>query len=294
MRALRSMLAVGALMLGVLVTAPTASANDDSHKSRLTCSGASLQTPGTIAPGTYDSLTVKGVCLIPGGDVNVKHSVVVTPGSTFLANFPPAGPGAPEGAANLTVGGNVLVQSGATLFLGCSPMAGCKATTHDVIKGDLIADHALGVVAHSDTIRGNVIHNDGGGGPADTCKTPTGIFADFGIPNYTDYEDSVIGGNVVIAGVRSCWMGVIRDKISGNVVLADNQLADPDAIEVLSNTVNRNLVCIKNSAVWDSADQGENLFPRTPQPNTVNGHRIGQCTLASPTAEGDAPGPGPF
>jgi hypothetical protein len=74
----------------------------------------------------------------------------------------------------------------------------------------------------------------------------------------------------------------------------NNQMADPDAIEILSNHVHRNLNCRRNSMVWDSSDIGEELFPREPHPNTVDGNRKGQCVLSSPTTEGGPSGPDPF
>jgi hypothetical protein len=112
---------------------------------------------------------------------------------------------------------------------------------------------------------------------------------------YSDYEDSSIQGNLHVIGLTSCWLGVARVQVGGNLHMIDDQLADPDAIEILANQINGNLLCQQNSRVWDSAEENfESLFPRVPQPNTVNGHRIGQCVLASPTTEGGPSGPGPF
>ena len=47
-------------------------------------------------------------------------------------------------------------------------------------------------------------------------------------------------------------------------------------------------------SAWDSAEAGNGLFPRIPQPNTVLRNRKGQCVLSSPTKPGGPPGPGPF
>jgi hypothetical protein len=78
--------------------------------------------------------------------------------------------------------------------------------------------------------------------------------------------------------------------------LINNQLADPDAIEILANQISGNLLCLKNSQVWNSAEAvpGGELFPRDAEPNTVSGHRVGQCVLASPETAGGPSGPGPF
>jgi len=286
----RSILALGALLFMLFAGANTAPADASQHRS-LTCSGASLQAPGIIQAGTYHSLTVQGVCVIPGGSVNVDQNVVVNAGGVLVANFP-ASPGIPEGDAEVTVGGNILVGSGATLDLGCAPSAGCVNTTHDTIGGNLVADNPLGVLVHGDVVRGNVVHSGGGGGV--TC-IPSGFFADIGSPDFSAYEDSTIGGNIIVAGVNSCWLGLARLTVGRNTILTDNNLADPDAIEILSNAISHNLICEGNSMVWDSFDATPGiLFPRIPAPNTVDGRRIGQCVLASPLTPGGPVGPGPF
>lgn len=290
MAALRSMFAVGALLFTMLGGATTARA-DDSHHQSLTCSGASLQSPGVIAPGTYDSITVSGVCLIPGGSVHVDRNVVVTSSSLLLANFPALGPGTPEGDADITVGGNVLVGNRAVLVLGCAPSFGCAITTTDTISGNLLADEPLGVIVHGTTIRGNVVETGGGGGV--TCD-PVGVFTQIGSPAFSAYDDSSVGGNIAVTGLRSCWFGVARVRVGGSAIFTSNDLADPDAIEILSNNISGNLICEENSMMWNSFEASEALFPRVPAPNTVGGKRVGQCVLASPTTPGGPLGPGPF
>ena len=46
--------------------------------------------------------------------------------------------------------------------------------------------------------------------------------------------------------------------------------------------------------VWDSGDLSDDLFPRQPQPNTVNGHRIGQCEKAPSIEKPGGVSPGLF
>jgi hypothetical protein len=204
--------------------------------------------------------------------------------------------------------GNLGVRNGAALLLGCEPnFFTClddqsnTLSSADSVQGNLISTQPLGVVVHNSSIHGNVMETGGGGGVS--CQ-PTGIFAAFGSPVYSDYEDSSIGGNEAVTGLGSCWLGLARDHVNGNVIVNNNQFADPDAIEILSNLVNGNLNCHGNSVpdgafhddVWDSFDAfGQvGLYPRTSAANTVNGRRTGQCVLASPTSEGGALGPGPF
>ena len=147
------------------------------------------------------------------------------------------------------------------------------------------------MIVHNATIGGNVEQHGGGGGL--TCD-PIGVFNAFGSPVFSTYEDSSVGGNLNISNVTSCWMGTARVDIAGNASYVGNQLADPDAIEIVLNHIHGNLSCAGNSMVWDSGDLTEDLFPRVPQPNTVDGKRKGDCVLSSPTEEGGAPGPGPF
>lgn len=164
-------------------------------------------------------------------------------------------------------------------------------SSHDRVFGDLTSHKPLGVVVHNVSVAGDVRQRGGGGGF--TCD-PSGIFAQFQSPAYSTYEDSTVRGDIRVSGVTSCWMGLIRLHVGEDMTVRNNQLADPDAIEILSNHIAGDLACRGNSMVWDSADQAENLFPRQPEPNTVGGERHGQCVLDSPTSPQDPPGPGPF
>jgi hypothetical protein len=196
------------------------------------------------------------------------------------------------------------------------------------VSGNLSEHQPLGVVVHSSTIGGNVQEvggsddrsagddqsgggsdgrdgNEVGGGGGFTCTNKGPTVAGFpvfgaafgGLPVYSGYEDSTVHGNLSVIGLTSCWLGVARVQVSGNVDLINNQLADPDAIEILSNQISGNLRCQQNSQVWDSAEhvpRAAALVPRDSMPNTVSGHRVGQCMLASPATDGGPSGPGAF
>jgi hypothetical protein len=314
MRSIRPLF-IGSIALLSLFGSPLAvSASSAGHHGGYTCSGGSGApnfNPAVIPPGSYESITVTGTCLIPGGEVDVEGNLSVEAGAVLVANFPgppPGQTGPPEDDAILNVGGNVFVGQGATLLMGCAPSFGCQVTTTDRVGGNLRADGALGLLLHGDTIEGNLtIH--GGGGQDYNCA-PQGLFGVFGSPVYSTFEDGRVAGNLTVSGYQSCWLGLARAKVGGNVSYHDNALGDPDAIEILSNTIGGNLSCRGNQFVdasqtpptftlhnpWDSADlspTGE-LFPRQPEPNTVDGKRHGQCVLASPTTAGGPPGPGPF
>ena len=116
----------------------------------------------------------------------------------------------------------------------------------------------------------------------------------FRSPVYSTYEVGSVGGDVRISSVQSCWMGLVELQVGNSVVMHANKLADPDAIEILSNNITGNLICRGNSRTWDNGDVGPHLFPRQPEPNTVGRNRKGQCVLSSPNTKTDKPGPGPF
>ena len=246
----------------VLIGAGTVSA---ASSSGLSCSGT-LAAPGFVAPGTYAWLTVHGFCLgPPTGNVVVTGDVTVTKGSALGANYPSFSTGAPEGDANWLVKGDILVGAGGTLLLGCEPAVNCVNTTHDAVKGSIDADGALGVILHSSTIGGNVNYDGGGGGV--NCTPGFGPFA-FGV--YSDAEDDVIGGNLTVSGLRSCWYGEFRNVVMGNNTVTGNKFADPDATEISNNEVFGSLGCFNNVP---DAQFGDSAQP----PNIVIGAINGEC-----------------
>jgi hypothetical protein len=266
-----------------------------------TCSGTD-GSPGVLT-GTYPASTevvVQGWCFVNDGQAKVEGNVVVRAHSVLLAAFA-NNDVTGEGTSGLTVLGNVRVLNGGVLLLGCEaahfaciddpnqnePTLNSPAS----VGGNLTSADPLGVVVHLTTFGGSV--NETGGGGGETCN-PAGAFAKFGSPVYSDYEDVTIAHNLSITGLTSCWLGTARAHIGGNATYRRDQLADPDAIEILDNHIGENLTCTDNSMVWDSADLTNDLFPRLSEPNHVGGQRIGQCLITSPTTKGGPSGPGPF
>jgi hypothetical protein len=202
---------------------------------------------GVLAPGTYHGLIVKRACIIRKGPVLVNGNVVLRPGSVFNA----------VSTAVLTVRGNILVGRGALVGLGCSPEVGCKTLTADRFRGNIVADHPLGVIVQSGTIFGNVFVTGGGGGR--NCKPNPLLHS----PNFSTIEDTTVRGTVSFAGIRSCWFGLIRDHIHGNVIIRGNRWADPDANEVVTNVIFGNVFCRNNvpaPQVGDSKGKPNVLF----------------------------------
>jgi hypothetical protein len=276
------------------------------------CSGK-FHTPGLLK-GTYPSgVVVKGVCAVKSGQAHVIGTLTVTRGSAL---------GAAYGAhhSRLTVTGNLVVDAGGVAILGCKanpngtgmPCLDDKAkvpklTSHPVISGNIIAMSAVGVLIHNSTIGGSYKQAGGGGGVS--CSPPkTGVFGAIKSPVFSDIEDTSVKKNVVISGLKTCWLGLARDKIGGSLAVNSNTLADPDGIEVLANQIEKNLGCAGNShpaaasppgaqPVYDSAEANPmamTIYPRVGEPNTVGGTRSGQCTLASPSTPTGPAGPGPF
>ncbi len=295
MRGIRRLCVVGLTFALSTLGATSASAAPHSN----VCSGT-LGSPGVLV-GTYaGNVTVEGACAVNAGAALVKGNLTVGPGAALVAAFG-LNDALGSGSSSLTVKGNLNVLGGATVVLGCDPQSfpcvddpnpeSPTLSSPGRVAGNLFEQQSLGVVMHNSTVSGNVQQSGGGGGL--TCE-PIGVFGLFQSPVYSTYEDSTIRGNLEVTGVTSCWLGIARANVSGNVRLVNDQFADPDAIEVISNQIAGNLTCQHNSRVWDSADEGEALYPRAPEPNTVHGVRSGQCVLASPATEGGPLGPGPF
>jgi hypothetical protein len=227
-----------------------------------TCSG------GSVAAGSYASLTVTGFCTVDAGSVSVATNLTVAPGGELVAAF---------GGSDVHVGGNLLVQSNGVLILGCEPEAFVcfndpdqttgTLRTHDTVGLNLTAQNALAVVVHATTIGQNSTVQGGGGGV--TCASTIPNIP--GPPAYIDFEDDAIGGNSIIQGVQSCWAGYIRNHVARNVIYQGNRFADPDASELTTNTIGGNMICSGNNPVVQFGDsQGS--------PNVVAGKAIGECT----------------
>ncbi len=283
------LLGTAAMLLGMLAAgAPATAATAPPAHSALrsfVCSGTATS-PGSLPGGRYASVVVRGVCAVNAGIVRVRHDVTVTSGGALIAAFG-RNDVARTGRSQLTVGGNLTVGRRAVLVLGCyakkvtafghtsaefpclddpNPQAPTLAM-HPVIGGSLLASGALGVVTHNATIAGSVLQRGGGGGL--TCK-PIGLFKLFQSPAYSTYEDSLVGRNVSITGLRSCWMGMPRNKVLGSMTIAGNRMADPDAMEIVSNVVLRNLSCFANSPKVQFGDSDG-------RPNKVGGRASGEC-----------------
>jgi hypothetical protein len=267
-----ALVSLGAVAAVMLMTVGAASA-----AAPYTCSG-SLDNPGVLS-GTYSTnVFVSGACF-NDGSTSVTGNLFLQSGSVLIAD-------------DFTVTGNVHVGSGATLVGGPTEggdESGPPPPQSFHVGGNLIATQPLGVVLHGTDIAGNVVETGGGGGF--NCD-PSGVFTLFDSPVFSVIgEGSHVGGNVTISGLTSCWLGLTHSQFDGNVDVLNNQLADPDAVEILDNDIGGNIVCQQNSMMWDSADITEELYPRQWEQNRVSGIRVGQCVVAPAlTLGGTSPG----
>ena len=221
--------------------------------------------------GTYASITLKGVCTVNAGNVTVRGDVIVKTGGGLNAAF---------GGSTLKIGHDLVVLRGGLLALGCEPVFFIcmndpdqtvgTLVTNDSVGGNLVSQYGLLVLSHHNWIGGSVIQSGGGGGV--TCSVfPLGPS---GPPAYSDYEDNVIRGSATVVGLRTCWVGFIRNTVSHDVVFSNNVLADPDGNEVVQNTIGHNLFCLGNVPAAQIGDSMGAL-------NDVDGRAFGQCRVLS-------------
>jgi len=245
-----------ALAIATLVTgAGAAHAASSTEPPPLTCTGTA-ESPGTIAPGNYGPVAVIGFCVLPKGPVSITGSLTVTNGAALNAIT----------ADDVTVWGNVVAGGHAILALGCSPTIGCPLTG-DLVHGNLDGLGALAVDVHGTTIYGSVsLVNGGGGRAAERCNNNPFLEE----PDFSDLEDSTVYGTLTIDHLRSCWLGTLRVTVYGNMTVSNNTMGDPDAMEIVSNTVYGNLACVGNTPAVHVGDSKG-------RPNKVTGLKLGQC-----------------
>lgn len=241
MTKLRLLLGIGAL----LVLGGVGSGALAAGQGGTTCSG------GSIAAGTYKSLTVTGTCTFDNGAaITIDGNLTVARGAILNDHA--------ASTATVHVTGNVKVGKGAVLGLGDYD----PSLPHDsaIVDGNITANHPLTLYLGGITVHGNLISN-GGGDPG----------RNFPI------KDDTVDGNVAIQGWSGLWLGVIRVTAGGNVIVSKNRSADPstepgsDSTEVMTNTISGNLICHRNTpdAQVNALDGG--------LPNTVAGRKIGEC-----------------
>ncbi len=280
-KVLRLAAIISLAMATAVLGAGAAGAAEAHHQKPNTCTGT-LAAPGVLT-GTYrGNVVVTGVCFVNGGAAVIKGDLILAPGSALNATFA-LNDVAKTGTSSLTVRGDIKVEYGAVLAMGCEPNfnpcsddsnagTGGTLTGQNHVFGDVRGSQALAVLVHASTIRGDASLRGGGGGV--TCAVPaTGIFAALQSPVFSDFEDNTIGGALTVTGLQTCWLGALRNHVRGNVVDANNTMADPDANEILANLVDGSIACFNNSPAVQYGDSAGS-------PNQVRRHAFGQCAFS--------------
>jgi hypothetical protein len=236
-----------------------------------------------VLAGTFHGdVLIKGVCVVNGGAAVIRGDLILTPGSALNATFA-LNDVAGKGTSSLTVGDDIKVGWGAVLAMGCEPnfspctddpnaKTGGTLTGHNVVFGDVTGSKALAAIIHASRIFGDFTLRGGGGGV--TCAVPaTGVFHALGSPVFSDSEDNSIGGDIRISGLRTCWLGALRNDVRENIVDRNNTMADPDANEFLANVVRGNIACFGNTPAVQYGDSMSS-------PNLVFGRAFGECAFS--------------
>lgn len=273
--------AIASLVLATTVLGGgAAGATEAHHQHSNTCTGT-LAAPGVLA-GTYrGDVVVTGVCAVNGGAAVIKGDLILAPGSALDATFA-LNDVAKTGTSSLTVRGDVKVGEDAVLGMGCEPnfspcsddpnaAMGGTLTGQNHVFGDVEAWRALAIIVHASSIRGDASLRGGGGGV--TCAVPaTGVFAALNSPVFSTFENNTIGGDLTMTGLRTCWLGALRNNVHKNVVDANNTMADPDADEILANHIDGSIACFDNSPAVQYGDSASS-------PNKVERHASGECAF---------------
>lgn len=260
-------------MLGLVTLGPAVAASAAPAApawSTFVCHGT-FHRPGHLV-GRYWNVIVRGTCVVDSGPVLVQRNIWVGKGSTLLAAFG-------KGNSRLFVDRDIFVKPRGTLILGCEAShSPClddphpkrpTLNSHSTVLGSIIGNRALGIVVHNSTIQHSVDQILGGGGT--TCK-PQGVFKHLHSPAFSDYEDSFIRGTLVVRHLHTCWLGVIRNFVASSVTVSSNRMADPDATEIVTNVVLRNLICFNNKPKAQFGDSHG-------KPNRVGRHALFECSF---------------
>ncbi len=252
--------ALGALVLSgalALAASPASAAPMHGHgrgPKAYVCAG------GEIPSGTYSRITVKGACAVaPGATVTVKGDIEVRAGAILDAQSAPS---------TITVGGSITSAKGAIVGLGCQgpqhtgnsghPCASDPdGQSHITVKGNVTLIKPSAALINGVTLRNLTVL---GGG---SYEIPWSI------------KNNTVRGSVVVAGQDTWWIGILFNKIGGDLLVADVALDDPtseggeneDKVYIVRNEIGRNVVCthVTNGI--------------TGYGNTIGRRALGQCSV---------------
>jgi hypothetical protein len=248
----RILFALGSVVLMLAVSGSIAAAGKPGAG---TCSGGAPGSPEVVPAGTYEGFTVSGNCVFGAGTMVINGKLTIADGGVLNDHA--------SGLATVHITGNVVVGRGAVLGLGnYNPV---PPHTSAIVDGNITAHKPLTLYLGGMTVHGSVV-STGGGDPG----------RNFPI------KDDTIDGNLILQGWSGLWLGVIRDTVGGNVIVANTAGTQTgleefegilDSTEVVSNVISGNLICHGNSPaaqIGDAALEGGGA-------NTVGGQAIGEC-----------------
>jgi hypothetical protein len=253
------------------------------------CTGT-LNSPGTLV-GSHGNVIIKGACVVDAGPAHVHGNLTLERGADLTAIF-----GRDDlthkGNSNLKISGNLIVRKGASVMLGCyskivnlwtSPTGTSNVpdfpclddpnqsaptlNTDDVLDGSVIAYDPLGLVMHRDFVHGSIIEHGGGAGLG--CAA-VGIFNKYlGLPDYSNFSNIQVGGDLRVTGLSTCWDGYFRNHVGGTMVVS-RDISVPDGQEVGANIIHGSLLCHGNSPKVEFGDSNST-------PSKVGGRATGEC-----------------
>ncbi|MEW1953328.1 hypothetical protein [Terrabacter sp. NPDC080008] len=172
------------------------------------------------------------MCSVPSGTViNVTGNIDVAAGAMLDAQSAPS---------TITVGHDVTAAAGSLVGLGCQPPSYTGNSAHEcmvdpeghstiTVKGNITGTDALAVLLNGVTVGQNVTLTGGG------SDIPWSV------------KNNTVAGNLTMSGQRNAWLGVMFNRVGGNVNLSDITVMDehPGApgVYIVRNTVGRNLNC---------------------------------------------------
>jgi hypothetical protein len=247
--------------LAMLGPAMSASAAPQHNYGQYTCSS------GILRPGVYSSVLVTGFCTLTNfGTVTVNGNLRVAQSATFNA--------VTDGT--LVVYGDFWSGTNSIADIGCNKVSvgpPCTTNSNDVIGGNVYSDHALELSWHNVHVGSWVHVYSNAGYPDNTnCQQtdPTGT------PDYFTFEDGSVNGNFVYQGLRTCWLGMFRDVIHGDVFIYNNRTNTTvpgiafDSPELATNVITGALYCTGNYPKPTFGDSHG-------KPNIALHGKFGQC-----------------
>ncbi|MBK7821177.1 MAG: hypothetical protein IPJ61_08895 [Tessaracoccus sp.] len=250
---------LGALVLSGalgLTASPASAAPEHGHSPQAyVCKG------GEIPSGTYSRITVKGACEVaPGATITVKGNIDIRAGAMLDAQSAPS---------TITVHGGITSGRSAFVGLGCQAAKYTGNSAHPCASDPEEGQSRI-------TVKGNVT----------LIKPSAALINGVSLRNLTvlgggSYEipwsikNNTVRGSVVIAGQNTWCIGIMFNKISGDLLVADVTLDDPtteggeneDKTYIVRNEIGRNVVCTHIT------------HGITGYGNTIGRRALGQCSV---------------